>query len=117
MLKMISFGIGMNLLSLDYNTHDFHSILQKNWNQNQIPNIVLSSATLPNMDEITPMLQSYISKFNSSVVEVLSYECKKSIPIISSTGYKVMPHYVLKNTKICKNLLNIWKEKNHFTPF
>merc|ERR1712166_1708514 len=84
-------------ITLDYETHDFHQILQRNWNQNKIANIVLSSATLPNMDEITEMVKSYTTKFtNSEVVEVLSYECKKSIPIISSDGYKVLPHFILE---------------------
>ena len=105
-------------ISLDYTTHEFHDILQKNWNQNLIPNIVLSSATLPNMDEITPMLQSYISKFNSTAVEVLSYECKKSIPIISSTGYKVMPHYSFeKYEELQKSIKHLERKKTILRHF
>tara|TARA_B100001093_G_scaffold519633_1_gene609568 strand:+ start:2161 stop:4554 length:2394 start_codon:yes stop_codon:yes gene_type:complete len=81
-------------ITLDYESHEFHSLLQKNWNENRIPNIVLSSATLPNMDELTDMLQSYKYKFpDSKISEILSYECQKSIPIISKEGYKVLPHY------------------------
>ena len=33
-------------ITLDYESHPFHEILQKNWKQNEIPNVVLSSATL-----------------------------------------------------------------------
>jgi hypothetical protein len=85
-------------ITLDYEQHPFHEILQKNWNENIIPNIVLSSATLPNMEDITEMLQSYRYKFKeSNIVEVLSYECKKSIPIISLTGYKMLPHYMFED--------------------
>jgi len=84
-------------ITLDYENHPFHEILQKNWNENVIPNIVLSSATLPNMEDITEMLQSYRYKFkDSNIVEVLSYECKKSIPIISSEGYKMLPHFMFE---------------------
>ena len=81
-------------ITLDYEEHEFHSLLQKNWNKNRIPNIVLSSATLPNMEDLTDMLQSYKFKFpESNITEILSYECEKSIPIISTKGYKVLPHY------------------------
>ena len=31
----------------DYENHEFHSIIQDVWNKNKIPNIILSSATLP----------------------------------------------------------------------
>ena len=56
-------------------------ILQ-NWQQNDIPNVVLSSATLPNMDEIF-MTRNFQTKFEThNVEEIISYECKKSIPIL-----------------------------------
>ena len=80
-------------ITLDYDNHEFHKILQKNWNQNEISNIVLSSATLPNMDEILPMTASFKHKFKTNnVEEIISYECKKSIPILDSAGYVIMPH-------------------------
>ena len=54
-------------ITLDYDEHEFHPILSRNWNQNDIPNIVLSSATLPNMDEIMPMTANFgIIRFNKS---------------------------------------------------
>ena len=69
-------------ITLDYDTHEFHEILQKNWQKNDIPNVVLSSATLPNMDEIMMMTASFKQKFSTNnVEEIISYECKKSIPI------------------------------------
>jgi len=87
-------------ITLDYDTHEFHEILQRNWNQNYIPNVVLSSATLPNMDEILPMTRSFQSKFKThNVEEIISYECKKSIPILDATGNIVMPHYIYKDFK------------------
>jgi len=91
-------------ITLDYDKHPFHEILQRNWNQNVIPNVVLSSATLPNMEDITDMLQSYRYKFkDSNIVEILSYECKKSIPIISSDGYKMLPHYMFEEYDTIKS--------------
>ena len=35
-------------ITLDYDNHPFHELLKNNWKENMIPNIVLSSATLPN---------------------------------------------------------------------
>ncbi len=90
-------------ITLDYDSHEFHAILQKNWTQNEIPNIVLSSATLPNMDEILPMTVNFKNKFKTNnVEEIISYECKKSIPILDARGNIVMPHYVYKNYKDLK---------------
>lgn len=106
-------------ITLDYNEHPFHEILQRNWNENVIPNIVLSSATLPNMEDISEMLQSYQYKFkDSSIIEILSYECKKSIPIISSEGYKMLPHYMFEEyDTIKKSLGHIEKNKTILRHF
>ena len=87
-------------ITLDYDTHEFHEILQRNWQQNDIPNVVLSSATLPNMDEILPMTRSFQQKFSTmNIEEIISYECKKSIPILDGKGHIVMPHYMYKDFK------------------
>ena len=87
-------------ITLDYDNHSFHEILQRNWQQNDIPNVVLSSATLPNMDEILPMTRNFQAKFEThNVEEIISYECKKSIPILDANGNVVMPHYIYKDFK------------------
>ena len=62
-------------ITLDYETHEFHKLLQKNWRENTIPNIVLSSATLPNMEDLTDMLQGYKYKFpEGKIMEILSFQ-------------------------------------------
>tara|TARA_B100001093_G_scaffold293010_2_gene279625 strand:- start:3755 stop:6133 length:2379 start_codon:yes stop_codon:yes gene_type:complete len=87
-------------ITLDYDNHKFHEILQRNWQQNDIPNVVLSSATLPNMDEILPMTRNFQAKFEThNVQEIISYECKKSIPILDAKGNVVMPHYIYSDFK------------------
>jgi hypothetical protein len=99
-------------ITLDYETHEFHDLLKKNWSENIIPNIVLSSATLPNMEELTDMLQGYKYKFpDSRITEILSYECQKSISIISTKGYKILPHYQYSSYPELKKCLN-YLEKN-----
>tara|TARA_B100000900_G_scaffold241591_1_gene205477 strand:- start:23741 stop:26131 length:2391 start_codon:yes stop_codon:yes gene_type:complete len=108
---MLAFNLEENIIwywdeptiTLDYETHEFHTILQKNWQNNEIPNVVLSSATLPNMDEILPMTKSFKNKFKTNnVSEIISYECKKSIPILDANGNIVMPHYIYENYKDLK---------------
>tara|TARA_B100000963_G_scaffold202727_1_gene176544 strand:+ start:46364 stop:48739 length:2376 start_codon:yes stop_codon:yes gene_type:complete len=85
-------------ITLDYEEHPFHEILKNNWKENMLDNIVLSSATLPNMEDIGDMLASYkIKNPDGEIVEIKSYECKKSIPLISSDGYAILPHLVFEN--------------------
>jgi|UniRef100_A0A6C0INN3 hypothetical protein len=90
-------------ITLDYVNHEFHELLKQNWNENEIPNIVLSSATLPSQEDIFPMIRNYKSRFPSgSIQNVVSYECRKTIPIINSNGFTVMPHYTFTNMKDIK---------------
>ncbi len=85
-------------ITLDYNTHKYHNILKQNWDQNEIPNIILSSATLPLEKDIFPMILKYKQTFpEGKKYDVISYECKKTIPILDSKGNIAMPHYVYDN--------------------
>ena len=89
-------------ISLDYDDHPFHEILQKNWKDNMIPNMVLSSATLPSEELITPVVQDFRAKFTAGtcrVYNVVSHDCKKTIPIINKEGYCVLPHMVYRKKK------------------
>jgi hypothetical protein len=82
-------------ITLDYAEHEFHSIIQKNWRENLIPNMVLSSATLPKLHELTETIADFQMKFaGSSVYNIVSHDCKKSIPILNKEGYVVLPHYL-----------------------
>jgi hypothetical protein len=82
-------------ITMDYPEHEFHAIIKKNWSENLIPNIVLSSATLPQKDELGETLSYFKEKFASAEVhEIISYDCKKTIPIINREGFVEMPHYL-----------------------
>jgi len=81
-------------ITLDYEEHEFHKIIKNNWKENLIHNIVLSSATLPKINEIMETVNDFKNKFDSSnVFNIVSHDCKKSIPIINKDGYVVLPHY------------------------
>jgi len=82
-------------ITLDYSEHDFHSTIRKNWKKNKIPNIVLSSATLPKQQELTETLPDFLNKFpGAEIYNIVSHDCKKTIPIINKDGYVVLPHYL-----------------------
>jgi hypothetical protein len=82
-------------ITLDYDNHEFHSIIKDNWKNNLIQNIVLSSATLPKCEELTETIADFRAKFpNASICNINSYDCKKSIPLINKDGYVVLPHYI-----------------------
>ena len=82
-------------ITLDYETHEFHDIISNNWKENVIPNIILSSATLPLQEEIIPCIQSFKLKFiDGNIYDIVSHECKKTIPLIDNNGYVILPHYI-----------------------
>jgi len=85
-------------ITLDYDDHEFHEIIKKNWSQNLIPNMVLSSATLPKLHELPETVSSFKSKFpGASIYNIVSHDCKKSIPILNKNGYVVLPHTLYKD--------------------
>ena len=85
-------------ITLDYKEHEFHNIIKNNWKDNLIHNIVLSSATLPKINEIIETVNDFKKKFDSeNVYNIVSHDCKKSIPIINKDGYVVLPHYFSLN--------------------
>ena len=80
-------------ITMDYDTHEFHDIIKKNWSENLIPNVILSSATLPKEHELAITINDFKMKFPGAFVEsIISHDCIKSIPIINKNGYVVLPH-------------------------
>jgi len=85
-------------ITMDYEKHEIHEIIQKNWKENLIPNMVLSSATLPKLHELTDVIADFKGKFpDTQVTNIVSHDCKKSIPIINNNGYVVLPHLMSEN--------------------
>jgi hypothetical protein len=87
-------------ITLDYAEHDFHKIIKENWRQNLIPNVVLSSATLPQREELVDTIHDFCGKFEGADVhDIVSYDCKKTIPLINKEGFVEMPHYLSADYK------------------
>ena len=94
-------------ITMDYDSHKCHETISKNWKENIIPNIVLSSATLPKQEEIGDVIGDFRSKFeNANIYTVVSHDCKKSIPILNKSGYVELPHLLCKTYNELKDCIN-----------
>jgi hypothetical protein len=102
-------------ITMDYDAHEFHDIIQKNWNENLIPNVILSSATLPKIHELTETVTDFQDKFHGArIYNIVSHDCRKSIPLINKNGFVEMPHYmsdsyddIIKIAEHCENYLTL----------
>lgn len=102
-------------ITMDYESHEIHEIIHKNWKENLIPNMVLSSATLPKLHELTDVIADFKEKFPyTNVHNIVSHDCKKSIPMVNNNGYVVLPHLlsddyeeVKKIATNCENYLTL----------
>ena len=84
-------------ITLDYDNHECHSIIQKNWIKNIIPNVVLSSATLPRRHELQETISDFMAKFpdpETAILDIVSHDCRKSVPIVNKYGFVVSPHNI-----------------------
>ena len=85
-------------ITLDYPEHEIHETIQKNWTENLIPNMILSSATLPKLHELSGTIADFREKFENPVIHnIVSHDCRKSIPILNKYGYVVLPHLLSEN--------------------
>ena len=84
-------------ITMDYEEHDLHAVIHRNWVENKIPNIVLSCATLPHEEEIIDTLADFRMRFDDANIHTIaSYDCKKSIPILTKDGFCALPHTMYK---------------------
>jgi hypothetical protein len=85
-------------ITMDYEEHEIHPILHRNWQENRIPNIILSCATLPKEEEIPETIMDFRGTFPGAEIHTItSYDCRKSIPILNKEGCCVLPHTLFSN--------------------
>jgi len=85
-------------ISMDYPDHPLHELIHRNWIENVIPNVVLSCATLPHETEIMDTLADFRERFdNPQIHNITSYDCKKSISILTKTGICGLPHILFED--------------------
>lgn len=92
-------------ITMDYDFHDLHAVIHRNWAENKIPNMVLSCATLPKLDEIGGVIANFKHRFQTvgnaengmetvtpQIHTIDSYDCKKSITLLNKEGFPTLPH-------------------------
>jgi hypothetical protein len=85
-------------ITLDYSDHPFHSIIKSNWSENIIPNVVLSSATLPQQNEMTQTIMDFQVRFlNANIYNIVSHDCQKTITLVDKNGYVQLPHLMFES--------------------
>jgi len=85
-------------ITLDYQEHELHHIISNNWKQNEIPNLILSCATLPQRTSIQSCIDNFTHKFPEPLVcNISSNECKKSIPLINLNQQYICIHNMEQN--------------------
>lgn len=103
---MLAFNSETNLITywdeptitMDYENHELHTVIHRNWMENKIPNVVLSCATLPKEEEIIDTLADFKMRFDEADIHTIaSYDCKKSIPILTKDGFCALPHTMYKS--------------------
>lgn len=87
-------------ITMDYENHELHELIHKNWVENKISKMVLSCATLPKEHEISDTIMDFKCKFeDAEVYTIESYDCKKTISIIDKHGKKIVPHVLFDTHK------------------
>jgi hypothetical protein len=85
-------------ITMDYESHELHETIHRNWVENEIPVVILSCATLPKEDEIVDSVMDFRAKFeDAEIYTIESYDCKKSISMLNVGGKTVLPHTLFEN--------------------
>jgi len=84
-------------ITMDYAEHEFHAVIKENWTENIVPNVVLSSATLPQQAEMAPTIMDFRARFSGAEVHsIVSHDCQKTIALVNKDGYVQLPHLMFE---------------------
>ena len=98
-------------ITMDCFDHPIHNVIQNNWRENLIPNVILSSATLPKEYELHDVITDYKCKFeNAEIYTITSHDCIKSITLLNKEGYVELPHYLSNDYKQIKKSIEHCKK-------
>ncbi len=91
-------------ITMDYDNHDLHATIHKNWKENQISKVVLSCATLPTIDEIEDTVADFRERFEGAEIHnIVSHDCKKSICLMNKDGKVSLPHLMFSDYDAVKS--------------
>jgi len=106
-------------ISMDYDEHPLHELIETVWKENKISKVVLSCATLPHQDEIEDTLVSFRQKFNNAQIETISsFDCRKSIALLNQDCKSVVPHLLYEDyDKLQKSVVHCNRNKTMLRYF
>lgn len=85
-------------ITMDYAEHEFHALIKENWTENIVPNVVLSSATLPQQADMAPTIMDFQARFaGAQVHSIVSHDCQKTISLVNKDGYVQLPHLMFED--------------------
>jgi hypothetical protein len=84
-------------ISMNHIDHALHKNIVSIWEFNQIENIILSSATLPNEDELGEMITKFKTKYNGSIHYIQTQDENTNITLLDPDGTIIMPHDIFYN--------------------
>jgi hypothetical protein len=122
MLYMLSFFENENIIlvmdeptiSMDYEEHPIHRHISKLWSINTIKQIILSSATLPNREEMEPLIHKFeVIHTNCEIHYIDTIDETTNITLLDNTGNVIMPHNVFTTTEEINTFITI-HGKTHF---
>ena len=86
-------------ITMDYETHPLHDLIKEVWKVNQVPNIVLSSATLPNEQDLVVLSDKYLKRYEGKVHYIESVDETTQINLLDKEGCTIMPHTVFAESQ------------------
>jgi hypothetical protein len=116
---MLKFNTGQNLMvwmdeptiTLDYEIHALHEIYKRNWVSNtEIPNVVLSSATLPN--DMSSTIHSFQQTFpNAEIHRISCYDMSKTVQMLNPDNQIELPHYHCPTWELLQDCIQFMESK------
>ena len=102
-------------ITMDYVNHELHGHIQHIWKVNVIPQVILSSATLPNQNEMGPLIEKFCQKYNhnTEIHYIDTIDETTNIALIDNSGNVIMPHNVFKTKEEINTFIDI-HGKTHF---
>ena len=100
-------------ISLDTEESSLHEMIKNIWSKNKIPNIILSSATLPSMETLSDVCNSFKNKFGeeSLIKTITSNESVTNISLYNKNGKLITPHSYFNNYDSFKNYIENYDYK------
>lgn len=105
-------------ITLDHEHNPVHEIIHQNWKNNKIPNVILSCATLPKIEELMETIQDFNIKFpNAYVQQITSFNLEKSIPIIDTSNNYFIPHVDITDYRDMHEFISICEENKNLLKY